>query len=252
MASFKAGYPDDEDVFVVTPAYRKLYERFKSLKTQKGRFIHVIGSPGTGKSTNIYHALRNLDLNVCEVTLLMDGANKSSREVFKEIFHSLENDLNLKTKEKVYEKSREFDAVLFGDRFLDSEFWDDSKVGLSLWMDHQGIKALSFYLLCIVEYLKHKRDLNKINIILHHSMIVRIKGVKYDLFTDWGLFSRIMTGILKLFFEVVEVSYSEPETMKIVKTHFPDADEEQIRLYIREYGYKPRFISKALENVIME
>ena len=50
------------------------------------------------------------------------------------------------------------------------------------------------------------------------------------------------------FFEVVEISYSEEETVKIVRHHFKDIDNEKVEFYIKKYGNKPRYIMDALEN----
>lgn len=248
MEKYKVKSPEDGKVFVVTRAYQKLYQKFRNLKKEKGRIIHVIGSPGTGKSANIYSALNNLDLNIYDAILLMDGVEKSSREVFKEFFTTLKDDLGVESDAEVYQKASEFDAVLFADKFHDSQFLDESKVGLSMWTDYKSIKSFPFYLLCIIEYVKHRKALKKVNIIIQTAWTVRIKGVKYDLFTDFSILSRIMAGMLKLFFEVVEISYSESETIKIVKHIMGDVEEDQIRLCIEKYGCKPRFICTALEK----
>jgi len=53
---------------------------------------------------------------------------------------------------------------------------------------------------------------------------------------------------LKLFFEVVEISYSESEIIDIVKKRTPDVEEEEIRSYIERYGNRIRFILKAIEK----
>ena len=52
-------------------------------------------------------------------------------------------------------------------------------------------------------------------------------GKKYDIFTDLGILSRIIVAFMKILFEVVEISYSSQETLKIVKEHF-DVEEKLI------------------------
>lgn len=77
---------------------------------------------------------------------------------------------------------------------------------------------------------------------------VEIKGFKYDLLTDFSIFSKLISVVLKIFFETVEISYSEEDTVKIVKSHFKDIDDEKIKFYIKKYGNRPRYILTALEN----
>ncbi len=248
MAIYKSESVKDEKVFIPTQAYKKLYNTFKSLKYDKGRFIHIIGSPGTGKSINIYHALANLDLKVYEPVLLLDNVDKSSREIYREIFAVIKKDLHSKTKMEAYKKASEFDLVLFADKLLDSEYLQEDKIGISKWIENKGVKSLPLYLLLILEYLKHKKDLNKINLVLHHSMVINYKGMKYDLFIDFGPLSQLIKGILSLFFEVIQISYLDTEIIEIVKTHPQYKNEEQIKKYIQKYGNKPRLIYEALEN----
>jgi hypothetical protein len=248
MVNYKVNSSGDHQVFVVTEAYRKLYDMFKSLKTRKGRIIHVLGAPGTGKSANIYETINGLDLNVYHAILLMDHVKKSSGEVFKEFFNTLKVDMKVKSNEELYEKASEYDAVLFADKFHDSHFLDENKVGFSMWMDYMGVKTFPFYLLVIVEYLKHRSELKKVNIVFQTAWTIRIRGVKHDLFTDFGLLSKLLIGILKLFFEVVEISYRESEIIEIVKKRLPDVDEERVKPCTRKYGSKIRFILEALEE----
>ena len=47
---------------------------------------------------------------------------------------------------------------------------------------------------------------------------------------------------------MVEISYFEEETIKIVKNHFKDIDDEKIKFYIKKYGNKPRYILDDLES----
>ncbi len=243
MEKYKVKSPDDNEKFVVTDAYHKLYHVFQDLKTDKGRFIHVIGAPGTGKSANIYHVLSDLNLNVYDARLFLDNVEKSSKEVFKDSFKTIKSDLGAETKKEVYEKVSEYDVILFADKFLDSEFLDPQKVGLSKWMDYKGIKSIPFYFMSYLEYLKHKKELKNTNIILQHSWMIK----KYDLLTDFGLLSKAIVAILNLSFEVVEISYSQAETIEIVKSHIKDVDEDTVKLYIQKYGCKPRFILEDLK-----
>lgn len=248
METYKSESIYDEKMFIPTKAYQKIYNTFKQLKYEKGRFIQVIGSPGTGKSTNIYHALANLDLDVYEPILLLDTLDKSSNEVFKEVFQVFKKDLGVDSNKDVYRKAALFDAVLLADKLLDSEFWEPDKIGLSKWIEKRGIKSFYLYILFIMEYLKHRNDLKKVNVILHHSPVIIFKGVKYDLLIDLGWLSKLLKGLLGLFFELVEISYSESETIEIVKSHPQYKDEKQIKSYIQKYGNKPRLIYQALQG----
>ena len=244
MEKYKVNSSDDNGNFVVTDAYFKLHQVFQSLKPNKGRFIHIIGAPGTGKSSNVYYALKDLNLNVYEPKLFLHNVEKSSKEVFKEAFKSIKNDMGVKTKKEVYQKVSEYEVILFADKFLDSEFLDPQKVGLSKWMDYNGIKSIPFYFMCYFEYLKHKKELKKTNIILQHSWMIG----KYDLLTDFSLLSRAIVAGLNLSFEVVEISYSESEIIEIAKSHIKNADENKIKLYIQKYGCRPRFILESLKK----
>ena len=40
---------EDDEYFIITLSYKKLYETLKKLKIRKNRIIQVIGAPGTGK-----------------------------------------------------------------------------------------------------------------------------------------------------------------------------------------------------------
>jgi len=81
MVKFKVNTAEDDQDFRATTAYKKLYARLKDLKTRKGRIIHVIGAPGTGKSANIFQAVKDLDLNVYNAVLALDDIHQSSTEV---------------------------------------------------------------------------------------------------------------------------------------------------------------------------
>lgn len=248
MVNYKVNSPEDNKIFTVTRAYGKICDLFKDLKTQKGRIIHILGAPGTGKSANIYEAIKDLNLNVYDAILMMDDVDKSSKEVFKDFFNSLKYDLKVKKSEDVYLKVAEYDAILFADKFHDSHLLYENKVGFSLWVDHKGFKTLPFYILSIYEYIRHIKEFKNLNLIFQTAWTVRVKGVKYDLFTDLGVFSRLLVGLLKLLFDVVEVSYLESEIIEIVQNLLPDTDEERIKPGIRKYRNKIRFILESLKK----
>jgi len=245
---FKVNSEWDSKDFVFTKSFRKVYHIFLKLKSHKGKSILVIGAPGTGKSANIYSALKMLDLNIYDPTFFLDDVKINPKKVYQEFFRTLRDDLEVKTNKEVFRRVKEYDAVLLADKILDSEFLDQRKVGLSLWSEHNGVRAFPFYILVFFQYLKHRRDLEDINLIIQTALMVKIKEVKYDLLTDFFILSQIFVFILKLFFDVIRISYTEKETIEIVKKKFNLDDEKKIRLCIKKYGYKPRFILEALEK----
>jgi Cdc6-like AAA superfamily ATPase len=247
MEKYKINSTSDNDVFVVTKSYKNLYNKFKSLKNSRGRIIHVIGAPGTGKSANIYAALDALELNVYDVEFTIKNVDSNSEEVFKEIYNFLKKDTNAKSKEEVYKNLSKFDVLLFADRFHDSHLMDNNNVGFSVWTKHARFMSTKFYLYCIWEYINERKYFKEINIVLQTSWRVYIIGKKYDIFTDLGILSRLIVIFMRILFEVVEISYSRQETLKIVKEHV-NVDEKIIEKYIHKYGSKPRFICQALEN----
>ncbi len=248
MEKYKVNSADDNELFLITGCYIKLCQIIKSLKWSKGKIVHVLGAPGTGKSANIYQALNDLNLNVYDVKLYLKSEDANSKKVFNTIFKGLSKDLGMKSKEEIYRKLSEYDAVLIADKFHDLHNLEPNYVGFSKWTYHAGFKALYFYLLCIAEYIKHRKYFKNINIILQTAWRVSIMGKKYDLFSDLGIFSKIFVSILKVFFDVIQISYSEKETINIVKMHVKDADTETVRQYIQKYGHKPRFICDALKK----
>lgn len=248
MENFKVNSRLDDQHFVITRSYMRLYEILKKLKKEKGRILHILGAPGTGKSANIYHAAGKLDLNVYDVKLNISNRDASSREVFKTIFKDLKDDLKLHSKSDVYRRLEDFDLVLIADSFHDTHLQNPEVVGFSQWTYEVGFKALNFYLLCIHEYIKHRNAFKKMNLVFQTSWRVYIGGKKYDLFSDLGILSGILVFILKRIFMVVEISYSKDETVKIVKNHIPQADDKAILTYIKKYGYKPRLICNVLEK----
>ena len=248
MVRFKVNRPDDSQDFVFTNAYKKLYKQLNVLKTHRGRILHVMGAPGTGKSANIYEALDNLDLNVYNAVLVLDDVDLNSIEVYHKFFDSLKEDMKVDSVGGVYKKASEYDSVLFADRFHDSHYLYDNKAGFSSWTDNKGVKTFPFYLLLILNYLWNIFKFRKINLVFQTSWAVKIKGVKRDLFTDFGMFSRLLVSVLKIFFIVVEISYTESEIVEIVKKHLPDADEEEIKLNIKQYGSRIRYILQSMKE----
>lgn len=249
MPDYKVKSEGEGSGFIYTRSFRKIIRSFRNLKTHKGRFILIIGSPGTGKSANIYTALKSLDLNVYDPILFLDNVDMSSSEVFSEFYRTLREDLGVKNNEEIYHKAQEFDAVLLADKILDSEFIDKDKVGISLWTLNKGFDAFPFYFKVFLERLNYRKDLKKINLIIQTALVFRFKGVEYDLLTDFNIISRIMVLIISLLFEVIKISYSKEETLRIVKNNFVDVDEKQIKSCIKKHGCKPRFIFEALEKI---
>ncbi|MGB9979902.1 hypothetical protein [Methanobacterium sp.] len=233
---------------MITDSFLKLCAKFKELKNDKGRIILVIGSPGTGKSSNIYKALKKLNLNYYEPVLFLDNTKKSALGIFRELMDGIKKDFGVKTKKEMINKFSMYDVVLIADKVLDSESLNEKKIGLGEWIKNKGLKSIPFYLILFFKYLVNKINLNRMNLVIHTTWAIEIKGYKYDLITDFSIFSKILSLILRIFFEVVEISYSEEDTIKIVKHHFKGINEEKIKFYIKKYGNKPRYILDALEN----
>ncbi len=248
MVRYKVNRPDDSREFVTTKSYNKLYVLLKKLKTRRGRIIHVIGAPGTGKSTNIYQAINRLELNVYEPILVLDKLNEGTLKVYHEFFNTLKEGLNVKHNEELFNKAVEYDAVLWADKFHDYHLLHENKVGFSQWMNNKGLKSFPFYFLLIIYYLRHFYEFRSINLIFQTAWTIHFRGVKYDLFTDFGLFSKLLILILRIFFYVVEITYTESEIMEIVNKHLPEAKESEIRFYIKRYGNKIRLILQTLKD----
>lgn len=248
MEKYKVSSIRDNELFLITNCYKNLCKTLESIKKDKGKIIHVIGAPGTGKSANIFHAINNLDLNIYDVKFGLTSPDASSKQVFNTLFECLTKDLGVKSKEEIYKKLAEYDAVLIADSFHDSHNLDPNTVGFSKWTNYAGFKASYFYLLCIIEYFKYRKYFKNMNILLQTAWRVYIKRKKYDIFSDFGLLSRIIINVLKIFFDVVEITYSEKETINIVKIHIEDVDEDTIKQCIQKYGLKPRFICDALQK----
>jgi hypothetical protein len=248
METYKINRQEEIRNFVPTRSYYYLLETFKELKEVKGEIFHVIGAPGTGKSTNIYKSIEELDLNVYELKLPLSCLDSTSRDVFELMIQSIREDLQITSSEHVLPYLGKFDMILFADKFHDAHMVHKNKFGFSQWTDHKGLKSLNFYLICIYEYLKHRRDFKNINIVLQTAWRVHCGGKKKDLFTDLGFLSELMVKILGVPFTVIKISYSEKETINIVKSHLRDADPDEIKQYIKKYGMKPRFICQKIEN----
>ncbi|WP_414468435.1 hypothetical protein [Methanobacterium sp. ACI-7] len=248
MEKFKITCTDDNKIFVVTSAFSKLCNKFKSLKTQKGRIIHIIGAPGTGKSSNIYHANNLLDLNIYDVELKLENINLSANEVFDEFINTLKREFNVNTKEEAYHKLSKFDAILFADKLFDYGSLRENRIELSEWLRCNRLKSIILYFKIIYECLKYLNNLKEVNLIFHTTWSFVINNKKYDLFSDFNLLSLLLKNLLKLFFEVVEIGYTEMETIEIVKSHFEGITESQITPYIKKYGHRPRYILEAIKN----
>lgn len=248
MEKFKVTCTEDNQIFVVTSAFSKLYKKFKELKTHKGRIINVTGSPGTGKSANIYHAMNLLDLSFYDVGIKLDSVKLSHYKVFEAFANALKRDFNVKTKEEGYNEISKFDVVVFADKLLDYGNFNRNRVELSEWLRHNRLKSIILYFIVIKELLLHTNELKKMNLVFHLTLTFMIHEKKYDILSDFKLLSRLFTGVLSSFFELVEIKYSELETIEIVKSHFKGIEDKQIKKFIRKYGCKPRYILGDIEE----
>ena len=248
MGKYKINCREENLTFVETQSYQRLLETFGALRSNSGKIIHVVGAPGIGKSANIYAAQKKLGLKFYEVKLSLPSPHLNSRDVFNQMIKSIRDDLGINTWEKLSKYLKQFDAILFADQFHDSHLVHNKEVGFSQWTDFRGLRTSNFYFLCILEYLRHRVDFRDINLVLQTAWRIRIRGSKKDLFTDLGTVSKLALILLKVPFDVVEISYSEKETISIVKSHQHGVDDDQIRQYIKKYGYKPRFICQAIES----
>jgi len=247
MGKYKINSVSDNGVFVVTESFIKLCKTFKSLKNKRGKIIHVIGAPGTGKSANIYAALEELGLKVYDVESPIENVDVSSDEVFKGVYKEIKEDLGARSKNEVYESLSKYDAILFADRFHDSHLMGKDTVGFSVWTVHAGLKPTKFYLMCISEYFNERNTFKNINIILQTAWRFYFRGKKYDVFSDLGIISKAVVALMRTFFDVVVISYSPQETFQIVKSHV-NTDDQLIESYIHKYGSKPRLICQSLEK----
>ncbi|MBI5679408.1 MAG: hypothetical protein HZC47_00700 [Methanobacterium sp.] len=247
MAKHKVLSAKDNGSFIKTASFYKLYNVLKTLKTSKGRFVLVLGAPGTGKSANIYQALSLLDLDIYDAYLFIDTDTKPSK-VFRIFWDTLKKDMQAKSREEVYQMASKYDLILFADPFLDSEYIDKDKVGLGLWTEENGPSTFPFYFRVLYEYLKHRKDLKNVNVVSQTSWVLKFRGVRYDILTDFGFISKILVFLLKKLFDVVLISYTSEEMMKIIRSHPGAVSDEKIEEYIKEYGNRPRFIFEALDK----
>ncbi len=64
MSDFKVSSMRNNKTFVGTKAYKKILNEFQDLKECDSKIVHVLGAPGTDKSTNIYKAIGEANLKV--------------------------------------------------------------------------------------------------------------------------------------------------------------------------------------------
>ncbi|MEN4019551.1 MAG: hypothetical protein PQ967_02595 [Methanobacterium sp.] len=247
MSNHKVTSAKDNECFIKTSSFHELYSLLKILKTSKGHFILVLGTPGTGKSANIYQALSLLDLDVYDAFLFIDNDSKSE-DVYRIFWDTLQQDMGVKSRNEVYKKAAEYDLVLFADPFLDSEYIDHEKVGLGLWTEKNGLSTFSFYLKIIYEFIKHYNDLKRVNVVTQIAGVFRFRGVQYDILTDFGGLSKFLVFLFKKLFDVVLISYTQEEIIEIVKSHSYSCSDETIERCIKKYGKRPRFIFEALDK----
>jgi len=81
------------------------------LEYEKGNIVHVIGTPGTGKSANIYQAIDELGLRVYDVECHLKNLSATPQEVFK-----IKRSLDVNSANEAYRRLSTFDAVLFADK----------------------------------------------------------------------------------------------------------------------------------------
>ncbi|MDI9624644.1 MAG: ATP-binding protein [Methanothermobacter sp.] len=242
----KINVPSDNKIFVKTQAYIKLKSVLEDLKYKRGNVIHVIGTPGTGKSANIYHAIDELGLKVYNVECNLKDLSATPQEVFKTIIDDIKKSLDVKRKYEAYRRLSDFDAILFADRFHDNHLLKDDVHGFSEWT-LKSKRTPYFYLLCIREYLKYREMFKNLNIIFQTAWRLKLGDRKYDIFTDIPLLSGIFSKILGTIFTVVRIEYTPKETIKIVKAHL-DIEDWKIKKYIKVYGCRPRYILDKLKG----
>ncbi|EKQ50651.1 MAG: hypothetical protein B655_2387 [Methanobacterium sp. Maddingley MBC34] len=248
MNEYKIRDQEENQTFVITRSYLNLLSTFQKLTDHRGSIVHVVGAPGTGKSTNIYSAVKELGLNFYEAKLPIPSLDLNSRDIFNLMVKSMKKDLGVRSHESLFAALKKFDAVLFADQFHDYHFINGNCAGFSQWTDHAGFKSFNFYLICIYEYLRHRNDFKEVNMVLQTAWRIQRGGKKKDLFTDVGLISRLAVSLLEIPFEVVEISYSEEETINIVKSHLSDTTNDEVKHHIKKYGNKPRFICQAIKT----
>jgi len=78
----------------------------------------------------------------------------------------------------VFDKASEYDAVLLADRFHDSHYLYEGKVGFSLWMDNKGFGSFPFYFSLIILYFRNLSRFRKVNLVFQTAWTFRTRGVK--------------------------------------------------------------------------
>ena len=114
---------------------------------------------------------------------------------------------------------------------------DEECVGFSQWTGYSGVEPFKFYLTCIREYFEHRSDFKGVNLVLQTAWRVGEKDYKKDLFADYGVLSRVAVTVLGIPFTVVEISYSQEETINIVKSHL-NVTSDEVRQSIKKYTFK--------------
>ncbi len=243
----KVNSGSDNSNFVPTRSFLNLKKAFLKLKESKGKIIHVLGAPGTGKSTNIYQALKKTGLKTYEVSSTLPSIDTSPSQVFKILIADLKMNTGSETKKEAYLKLKEYDVVLFADKFHDQHFIQEDIIGFSLWTRNNTFWPLIFYLICIKEYIQFHNEFKKMNLVFQTAWRLQLRGKKYDIFTDLGWLSRILVKVLAYLFCVVEISYSRAETINIIKSHLKDINQKKIDDALHKFGCRPRLILEYLE-----
>ena len=70
---YKVNSASDNSVFVETESYRRLLEALEVIRESRGNILHVVGAPGTGKSDNLYRGIKEVGLDVYEVTCNLES-----------------------------------------------------------------------------------------------------------------------------------------------------------------------------------
>jgi hypothetical protein len=156
--------------------------------------------------------------------------------------------MGTESQDEIYQTASEYDLVLFADHFSDSQHINKDKVGIGLWTEYRGFSTFPFYFRILWEYLNRRKELKNVNIVTQAAWILNINGKRYDILTDLSFLSRILVFVLKQLFDVVRISYSKEEIIKIVQIHFPSLNEEKILYYLDKCGPKPRFILECISN----
>lgn len=243
----KVNSRSDNSNFVPTNSFLNLKKAFIKLKKSKGKIVHILGAPGTGKSANIYHALKETGLETYEVSSTLPSVNTSPSQVFEILITDLKKNTGSKTKKEAYLKLKEYDMVLFADKFHDQHLLQDDLIGFSLWTRNNTFWPLIFYFICIKEYIQFHEEFQNMNLVFQTAWRLQLRGKKYDIFTDLGGLSRILVKLLTYLFCVVEISYSRAETINIIKSHLKDINQKKIDDALHKFGCRPRLILEYLE-----